>query len=103
MTFGSFSIFIPPSERLSSGNILFRLQNKKDALSRELLEDIKMEMDSDDDDPFNQSLTDRLGSLKTESADVKPKVKQEKKPRKPREPKAPGNKKSPRKVSFLFS
>ena len=64
-----------------------------------------MEIESDDDDPFNKSLSDRLGSLggiKTEP-DIKPTIK-EKKPRKPRAPKDPSNKKSPKKgVSTIYS
>ena len=83
------------------GSLITFLQDKKDALSRELLTDIKMEMDDDDeDDFFNKSLTDRLGSIKSDP-DIKPT--KEKKPRKPRQPKDPNSKISPKKVSSVFT
>lgn len=71
------------------------MQDKKDALSRELNDELNEEENGD----LNKSLTDRLGgSIKKEQKPVK--EKKEKKPRKPREPKDPFAKKSPAKKVY---
>ncbi len=61
-------------------------------------------MDDDDEFGLNKSLSDRLGTIKTDP-DIKP-VTKEKKPRKLRQPKEPGEKgrkgKSPKKVLELI-